>query len=257
MPEQHASRWALLLLSLAVSLSPVAEAGASQDPATRLVFEAGAVNGNLRGPTDADCEQPDEGPQRFLDCLRPAGHSGETVAAGAAGFEQRFAPGWWTGFRVGALGSMETTARVRPGGGETEAVRFSLKTQYVLAGIRHDFRIVESGWIPYLGAGLGLARTGTRGLERERENETWRAPDQDRTGYLLRLETGLAWRWSNGMELHLGLRHDQLDSFETPADSGEVIAADGESSDREFAATTGRGGLQSAVVGLAVPIATP
>lgn len=246
--------WAGLLMTPG---SGEAVAGPAADPQTRLVFEAAAVEGRLRGPTDADCDAPDEGDPRLLDCLRPFGHDSDTVAAGAIGFEQRFAPGWWSGFRVGALGSMETTARIHPEDSASENVRFSLQTQYLLANIRHDFRVADTGWIPYLGAGLGLARTGTRGLERERDEETWRAADQDRAGYLLRLETGLAWRWSNGMEFSFGLRHDHLDSFETPADSGEVIGADGESSEQDFAATTGRGGLQSAVLGFAVPIAGP
>ncbi len=233
----------------------VAADAETADPGTRMVIETGMVTGRLRGPRDHDCDDPDEGATRFLDCIRPSGHDLDQASFGALGFEQRLAPDWWSHFRVGAFGNLTVSARVQEAeDSDPEAVRYGLSGQYALAGLRRDFGSGGAGFNPFVSAGAGLARLSLRDMEREQNGERWQAPDGDRTGYILRLESGLAWRTRGGMEFALSLRHDHLDGFGSPAEAGTVIPEDGEAEERDFEATTGRGSLQAAVLALALPL---
>jgi hypothetical protein len=204
------------------------------------LLELGSSTPVSGAAADADCDEPDSEPARFLSCGQPV--DSEAGNGGA----------WALGFRLGRYDGSTVQARLPQADQADETLHARLSSVYALAQLRREWGTGVGRLRPYVAGGAGVARTSVRDFQRRGDDFLQQAPDGDASGYILRLEAGLIWQFGDRLQMGLALRQDALDAWATPRGDG-WLEEGGDRQTREFAATRARLGYRSATINLSWP----
>lgn len=247
------------LRRLAALLCLLAPINVSAGPA--WVIELGQADRGSTQLADDDCPAQSGGNQRLFDCERPGPLTGDGSQALTLGVDypllETASGAWQAGFRLGRVAEATLESEWTTAGGEQVRFNTASRTDFALATLARDYDLGH-GFGVRIGAGFGVARSSAQDSLYERRNngtlvEIRRPPDNESTGYALRGEVGLGYRFANDWRLGLVWRHDVLDDLTTG--QGEGIVDDGQSETSvTFERSRGSFSLQSAALTLSLPL---